>query len=113
MSIKFAKNLRAYRALAHMTQTDLAKAVGITRSVVNNYELGRSEPSFENLCRMADALGVEISDLVEGEEQIPDYIRRIQVTDEESALIQAYRKADPVYRGVALEILKNHRKEEK
>jgi len=110
MSINFARNLKAYRNAMRMTQADLAKAAGITRAVINNYELGRSEPSFDNLCKMADVLGVEITDLVEPEAQIPNYIRRIQVTDDESALVQAYREADPVYRAVALEILRNHRR---
>lgn len=111
MSKNFARNLRAYRAMANMTQTDLAKACEITRAAVNNYELGRSEPSFENLCKMAAALGVDIADLLSDKPSTPDYVRMAQVTDEESALLQLFREADPVYRGVAMDILRAHKEE--
>lgn len=110
MSKTFGKNLKTFRALARMTQSDLANAASITRAAVNNYELGRSEPSFENLCRMAAALGVEITDLVGEQEQIPAYVRVMQVTDEESALLQAYRAAESTYQTVALDVLRAHRK---
>lgn len=109
MSKTFAANLRAYRALAHMTQTDLAKAAGITRAMVNNYEQATSEPSFEALCRIATVLGVDVTDLIR-EGEIPDYVRKVQVTDDEAGLLQAYREAEPVYRTVAVEILRTHKK---
>ena len=113
MSRTFGKNLKNYRMLAEMSMQDLANATGIGRSSINNYERSVAEPSFENLCTIARVLGVEITDLVEERESYPDYVMRVQVTDEESALLQAYREADPVYQNVALEILRSHRKEEK
>ena len=109
MSKNFARNLRAYRAMANLTQTDLAKACEITRAAVNNYELGRSEPSFANLCKMAAVLGVEVTDLISDSLIIPNYVRVAQVTDEESALLQLFREADPVYRSVAMDILRAHK----
>lgn len=107
MSNTFAKNLRAYRMLAGMTQADLAKATDTTRSSINNYEAAKSEPNFETLCLFARVLGVDITDLIQG--QVPDFTRRMQVTDDESALLQAYRDADPVYRNVVLDILRSHK----
>lgn len=110
MSKTFANNLRNYRLLMHMTQTDLGNAVDSNRGTINNYEQGRSEPSFEMLCKMADVLGVSIVDLVTEHETFPDFVRRYQLTDEEAALIDAYREADPIYQGVALTILREHKK---
>lgn len=110
MSKAFAENLKNYRLLNHMTQTDLAYASATTRSNINNYESGRSEPSFELLCRFADVLGVEITDLVEEHKSYPDMVRRVSLTDEEAAVIQAYRAADPIYQNVAMEILYTHRR---
>ena len=112
MSKVFGDNLRAYRTLARMTQTDLATAAGITRSAVNNYEAAKSEPSFEILCRFADILGVSITDLVE-EKTVPNYVRRIQVTDREAFLLDIFRGADSTYQGVAIDILRAHQKEER
>ena len=108
MSRTFAENLRLYRNMLGLTQTELAKAVGITRSAVNNYEAAQSEPSFEVLCKFADVLGVELTALIQKRLDIPNYIRTAQITDDESALLQAYRGADPVYQTVALEILRGH-----
>ena len=108
----FGSNLRAYRTAAGMTQLEFAKAVGITRSAVNNYELRGTEPTFELLCRMASVLGVEITDLITERSVIPNYVQRALVTDDEAAILQAYREAEPIYQGVALEILRQHRKEE-
>ena len=110
MSKVFADNLRTYRQLAHMTQADLAEAADTTRSTINNYESAKSEPSFELLCRFSEVLGVEITDLVTRHAVIPAYIRKVQVTDDESALLQVFREADPVYQSVALDILRAHKK---
>ncbi len=110
MSRTFAKNLRAYRTMAHMTQADLAKAAETTRSAVNNYELAKSEPSFEVLCKFSTVLGVSFDDLINEHEYYQEFIRRVQVTDEEWAVLNAYRAADPVYRVIALDILRAHKK---
>ena len=107
----FGKNLKSFRTSAGMTQTELAKALGITRSSVNNYESRNTEPTFEILCKMASVLGVEITDLITEQTVIPNFIRMAQVTDKESALLQAFREADPIYQGVALDILRQHQKE--
>lgn len=110
MSKVFGDNLRTYRTLARMTQTDLANAAGITRSAVNNYEAAKSEPNFETLCRFADILGVGITELVT-EHSVPDYVRRVQVTDAEAFLLDIYRNAESTYQGVAVDILRAHQKE--
>lgn len=109
MSKAFASNLKIYRTRAGMSQADLANTVGVTRSAVNNYEAGKSEPSFEALCKFAEVLGVDIMDLL-SEGSVPDYIRRVQVTDEEWALLQAYRGADTVYQTVAMDVLRSHKR---
>lgn len=109
MSKMFAENLRTYRQMANLTQEDLARSVSITRNAVANYESGRSEPNFEILCKFAEILGVDIMDLL-SEGTVPDYMRRVQVTDEEWALLQAYREADPIYQTVAMDVLRSHKR---
>jgi transcriptional regulator with XRE-family HTH domain len=106
----FARNLQNYRTQARMTQGDLAKSVDLTRNAIANYEAGRSEPNFEILCKFSEILGVEIEDLVSDRPAQEDYIRRVMVTDEESALLQVFREADPIYQGVALDILRQHKR---
>ena len=110
MSKIFAGKLKAYRSLLNMTQTDLALGAGTTRSAINNYESAKSEPNFETLCRIANTLGVDIIDLLT-EGGTPDYARRLLVTEDEMFLLDVYRKADPTYQSVAVDILRMHPRE--
>ncbi len=113
MSKVFGKNLRYYRTLAGYTQDDLAKLAGITRNAVANYEVGRSEPNFSILCTFANHLGVDIDTLLQDSQPEFENARKVLLSENESILIDAFRTADPVYQTVALDILKDHRKEER
>ncbi len=111
MSKVFADNLKLYRNLLGMTQTDLAMSAGITRSAVNNYESAKSEPNFEVLCKFASILGVDIDDLITNSNKIPEFTRRALITEDERFLLDIYRNADPTYQNVAIDILRMHPKE--
>ena len=56
-------NIRRARTRRHLTQDDLAQTVHTTRQTISNYETGRSRPDVETLQRLADALGVELTEL--------------------------------------------------
>lgn len=60
-------NIRRARVCRHLTQDDLAQTVHTTRQTISNYETGRSRPDVETLQRLADALGVELTELLGGE----------------------------------------------
>lgn len=60
-------NIRCARTCRHLTQDDLAQTVHTTRQTISNYETGRSRPDVETLQRLADALGVELTELLDGE----------------------------------------------
>ena len=59
-------NIRRARTHRHLTQDDLAQAVHTTRQTISNYETGHSRPDVETLQRLADALGVELTELLDG-----------------------------------------------
>ena len=42
----------------HMSQSDLARLTNVQASGISLFETGARKPSFENLWRLADALGV-------------------------------------------------------
>ena len=67
-------NIRRARTRRHLTQDDLAQAVHTTRQTISNYETGRSRPDVETLQRLADALGVELTELLD--ETPPAAVRR-------------------------------------
>jgi transcriptional regulator with XRE-family HTH domain len=58
----FAARLQMARELAGMTQGELAEAASVHRVDVSRYERGKVTPSFDVACRLADALGVDVSE---------------------------------------------------
>lgn len=58
-------NTRRARVRRKLTQDDLAQTVHTTRQTISNYETGRSRPDVETLQRLADALGVELTELLD------------------------------------------------
>ena len=60
-------NIRRARVRRKLTQDDLAQTVHTARQTISNYETGRSRPDVETLQRLADALGVELTELLDVE----------------------------------------------
>ena len=58
-------NVRRLRKARRMTQEQLALEVGMERSYVSDLERGTRNPSVRALGRLAEALGVEPSRLLE------------------------------------------------
>lgn len=56
--VNFGDKLRSLRTEAGMTQTDLAKRLNITKSVVSYYELQERTPSPDVLIKLADIFHV-------------------------------------------------------
>ncbi len=52
-----ATNIRAARVAAHLTQEELADAVGVTRTRISDWETGRHEPSRKHLDMLCRVLG--------------------------------------------------------
>jgi transcriptional regulator with XRE-family HTH domain len=60
----FAARLTALREAAGLSQYRLARDIGVSRQYISALELGeRDRPSFEVLCAIADALGVDVGRL--------------------------------------------------
>jgi DNA-binding XRE family transcriptional regulator len=51
--------------MREMTQTELAAKVGISKSVIAAYEIGRAKPSLDNAIAIASVFGVHVEDLLE------------------------------------------------
>jgi transcriptional regulator with XRE-family HTH domain len=48
------------RTNAHLSQAELARRAGMSRSVINAYERGTRQPRADALARIADAAGMEL-----------------------------------------------------
>ena len=62
--------LRARRRRSGKSQSQVAKAAGITQASVSNYETGKREVHLDTLLRIAAAVDADIGDLVSEAEAI-------------------------------------------
>lgn len=56
--------LKKLRKSKNKTLTQMSQEIGIGRGTINNYEVGRTEPSIANLEKLSDYFGVSIDDLL-------------------------------------------------
>jgi transcriptional regulator with XRE-family HTH domain len=66
---QFGETLRAYRQQAGMSQEKLATEAGLDRTYVGGAERGERNVSLVNIARLATALGIRPSELLEPFEQ--------------------------------------------
>lgn len=60
------ENIHRLRKERGMTQEELAKLVGVSKSTISNYENDMTRPACSKLSKIADALGVTVPELFEG-----------------------------------------------
>jgi transcriptional regulator with XRE-family HTH domain len=68
---RFARNLRAARERARLTQAGLAKKLGMTDEVYARYERAKMWPSIDKLCRLCDLLDCTADSLLGLDESAP------------------------------------------
>lgn len=60
-------NLSIARQNAHITQTELAKQLGVAKNTVSQWECGKREPDIQTLIRIADIYNVTLDYLCDHE----------------------------------------------
>lgn len=66
--VKWKCNLKQYRLQNEMTQTDLAKVLGVTRQTIAAIEKSKYNPSLVLAYKIAKVFGVRIEDIFQFEE---------------------------------------------
>jgi transcriptional regulator with XRE-family HTH domain len=98
--------IRIFRTNRGLSQTALAEAIGVTFQQVQKYESGVNRVGAGRLSRIADVLGVSISQLFESSDDVSDAASPFRLLAEPGALrlLKAFsRTVDPrVRRGVTL-----------
>lgn len=64
-TIEFGRRLRALRTARGMSQHKLAEIAGLDKNMPSELERGYINPTLETLLKLAGALEVEVSELVE------------------------------------------------
>ena len=70
MVINIADKIRYLRDKVGMTQSDLAKRLGISRSAVNSWEMSLSTPSLANIIEMKEIFHVSVDYILSLEDRI-------------------------------------------
>ena len=63
--VRLGASVRTARRKQFMTQVQLAKAAGISQRTLVNIETNKVEPHFSTILKLADALGIDPSTLVD------------------------------------------------
>jgi len=64
-SLTFGERLRRIRKMRNMSQTDLAKSVGVDPTFISKLELGQRLPSLPVLLKLSRVLDIPIDELLE------------------------------------------------
>jgi transcriptional regulator with XRE-family HTH domain len=84
-----SKNFRKYRKQAKLSQTEMAKQLGISPSSVSNWEQGLNSIDIDLLFKACKILNVPISQMTE---TTIDYVVG---DDEDMAILEVYKKLPP------------------
>jgi transcriptional regulator with XRE-family HTH domain len=91
--------IRDARQHLNLTQDALARACGVSRSAVAQWETGRAGQLSAKLPRIADALGLSVDQLLQGQALPADTGAS---TGDELALLRLYRECAPEDRAFLL-----------
>ena len=95
-------NIKTMRLRNDMTQDELASKLGVSRSAVSSWEVGRNEPCIGDIEKMSVLFDCLKTDIIG-----PSPIEYFFIADnEEKILIEAYRNADEETRHMVARILK-------
>jgi len=64
-STKLGKNLKRIRIERKMSQGDIMRALGCSRSYISNIENGKTNPTLATIAKLAKSVGVSIEKLLE------------------------------------------------
>ena len=86
MMIDIAERIKNLREKTGMTQTDLAKKLGVSRSAVNSWEMSLSFPSTANIIEMTKIFHVSADYLLANSEQMMVDISKLSAEEKEAIL---------------------------
>lgn len=63
-SAKLGKNLKRIRTEKGITQGDIVRTLGVSRSFVSNIENDKTNPTLSTISKLAKAVGVSVDELL-------------------------------------------------
>jgi len=63
-SVKLGNNLKRIRTEKGITQGDIVRSLGVSRSFVSNIENGKTNPTLATIAKLAEAVEVSVGELL-------------------------------------------------
>lgn len=108
----FATNLKKLRKSAGLSQDNLAKLTGITKTTISRFERGVQAARSNNLHAIARVLNCNLDDLFAGEDGKTDHLPKSLIgppppviTEDESRLLGLFRRADNHLKALLIHML--------
>lgn len=112
---EISKNLRAEK---NISQTDLAKNLGVSKACISMIEIGKNEPTARTLIAYSDFFGCSIDFLLGREDDFGVVLaKRLNssdkrnLTEEENQILKAYRALSPKNKELFVSIINNLKKD--
>lgn len=97
--VDFKTKIKRLRESRGMTQDDLAKALGVTRPAVSQWESGWSHPRMGTIEKIAGYFGVTPAELISGSDS-----KEVVMTPDEENLLNMYRGASETDKATLLNV---------
>ena len=91
------EKIKDLRKNCNKTQQELCEFIGLPRYIVSNWEQGRSEPSAEDLIKLADFFDCTVDYLLGREDDFGNIVAKSTQTpgtEDEQTLLSAFRVLD-------------------
>lgn len=76
--MEIGNNIKRIRISKKMSQRELAELAKLSKTAIQNYEYGNQNPGIETIKKIADALGVPISYLIQEVEQEKNEVKELE-----------------------------------
>ncbi len=106
-------NLKKYREAKGVSQSTVARELGISRQTYNNYELGKREADYEMLLKLAEYFNTNVQNLISNtNNEIIAPINEVETDESLVILNRNAKKLSPANRKKLLDMAKLMFKEE-
>jgi len=90
--------IKRLRIASGLTQGQLGTLIGVSSTAVGNWESGEFHPKGRYVAKLADALGIDVSELLDAEKCIDELAQEVQ-------LLTAFRSLPKEHQLIAIKML--------
>jgi len=101
--VNIGQRLRELRLKRNLSQEEVARHIGITRSAYSHYEINNRQPVYETLIKLADFFDVSIDYILFGNASEPS--RRALDSPDTREMLQLFQNMSPEQRKKSIRLL--------